>query len=73
MKIENKDWKCPTCGCVQPKPKRPKVGTRVRDSELGLGTIHSYDQCDDVSCGVIFDNGEEWCLGLNQLEVIDKN
>jgi len=61
---------CPTCGIAQPKPKRHPIGTRVKHAKHGEGKIFSYDQCDDVSCGVDFGRKGKWCIDVLELIIL---
>jgi len=63
------NYKCPHCGLLQEKPNRPAIGTKVTHADYGKGTIFSYDQCDDFTCGVDFGKNGQWCLFLKDLEI----
>ena len=63
-------WCCPTCGIAQPMPIRHPLGTRVKHAKHGKGKIFSYDQCDNVSCGVDFGRKGQWCIAMRELIIL---
>ena len=51
-------------------PIRHPLGTRVKHAKHGKGKIFSYDQCDNVSCGVDFGRKGQWCIAMRELIIL---